>query len=158
MGEKIKQYRTIDAETGEIELDISRRVNPNQLGKDWCAMYQFRIQVMIDEFPTLTTWKVFMYLASKLNYEDIYETTKREVSEGIGVNYKDTLKAMNWLIDNDYIQVVKNRKDLFEFSLNPDVVMKGNKKYEQLKRWEYRKQLKMTEETGKTVYLDKVRK
>lgn len=134
-GDKVEQIRLIDPDTGEIELDITRIKRKDQLGKDWVAMYQKSMKTIISEIPTFGTLKILLFLTSELDYEGRFTSSKAYIAKQVGLSYQEAHKCLKWLSENHYIQIEPSEKGTFNFYINPDIVMKGNKKTRAVNRW-----------------------
>lgn len=151
-GDKVEQIRLIDPETGEIELDLTRIKRKDNLGKDWVAMYQKPILQMIEEVPTFGTMKILLYIASSIDYEGRYEASKANIARKVNLSYKEAHKCLKWLEENHYIQIEPSENGLYNFYINPDIVMKGNKKTRAVNNWVKRSGVEIDNKGNKIVY------
>lgn len=151
-GDKVEQIRLIDPETGEIELDLTRIKRKDNLGRDWVAMYQKPILQMIEEIPNFGTMKILMFLMANLDYEGRFEATKAYIAKKLDIERSYAHKCLDWLVENHYIQIEPNEKGNFNFYINPDIVMKGNKKTRAVTGWVKRSGIEIENKGNKVVY------
>lgn len=153
-GDKVQQLRLIDYETGEIEVDVTTIKRRDNLGKDWVAMYQKAMKTIIKEVPTLGTMKILLFIASSINFEGRLQATKAYIAKEVGLSYQEAHKCLKWLEANNYIQCVANETGNYDFYVNPDITMKGNKKTHAVKGWVSRMndKVEITQRNGRVVY------
>ncbi len=151
-GDKVEQIRLIDPDTGEIELDLTRIKRKDKLGRDWIAMYQKPIKQIIEEMPTFGTMKIWLYLASSIDYEGKFEASKAYVAREVKLTYCEAHKCLKWLEENHYIQMIPNKKGNYDYYVNPDLIMKGNKREKAVSRWVKNSGAEVKMKNGKMVY------
>ena len=137
MGRVVKHSQIIDTVTGEITGKVLQEDVKfgTQNGDGWVIMYREAISLLADTAPDLTTVKVFLKLAAKQGFEDGVKTTKKAISDEIGVSRTQGWRAFKWLKENHYVKERKNRGQT-EFLLNPNVTTCGKNKKAKIELWQ----------------------
>ena len=112
-----KKVTIFDSETGEV---IKNAVSfGSQNGEGWFIMYRESLANLAINAPGSVV-KVFSLLASKQEFENGINTTKKAISEELKMSYQHIWEAFKWLKENSYIKERKVNGQT-QFLLNPNV-------------------------------------
>ncbi|ENN89888.1 replication/maintenance protein RepL [Bartonella schoenbuchensis] len=129
-----KKLYQIDSKTGEIIDGFVAYVAPkrqNGFGKDWIAMSQHPMAILAASDLTGYDHKVFLKLASRLDFENLLVVNQTELAKEIGLDRQHfnrsvkKLIAINVLLEGPRIGI--NRS----YRLNPNFGWKGSAKNHQ---------------------------
>lgn len=132
MARIVKRVTITDVDTGEIIRDSVNYGTQN--GDDWVIWYREALANLATDAP-LVALKVFLFLASKQEFENGIKITKKFISEKLDISAAQIWRSFKWLKENGYVKEHKVN-GITEFLLNPNVTTCGKNRKAKLALWE----------------------
>lgn len=133
-GATVIQEFNLFEESGEQILHSVKRRKVT-LGGGWMAFYKRALRKFNQDCPNLSTYKVYMHLASKQTYQKFVLIAPVAIEKDLNMAHKTVFDALKWLQTQGYIQKCELDGNI-AWLLNPNVTTQGAKtRYSKQELW-----------------------
>ncbi len=120
---------TVDLDTGEL-LDgvpvwIGKKLR-SPYGRRWYMANQEALELLATD-PDMTgkTYRVLLYLFSRLDFENYIQVPQQEIAEALGMHKSHVSRSVRQLLDKGILLRAPDAGTLYAFRLNPYYGWKG---------------------------------